>query len=258
MSWAELSSEAAPVLRESPLESERFGLSIQRATVPSGASATIDGLLSQVTASTSDVVILRYPQERVDWFAALSRLGRHALFADSLVYWRLRTGSSRRRSPADQVTTAVKPVEPATIDELMADIFAGYGNHYLANPLFDRALATAGYQDWARRSALGTPPVTVAVSGTLAGIATVTTAADHLEIELAGVRPSHQAQGLYGHLLAATEDLAAAGGRSEVVISTQGHNTNVQRAWARFGFEPIASFVTVHLVDAGLLPDRLS
>jgi hypothetical protein len=52
------------------------------------------------------------------------------------------------------------------------------------------------------------------------------------------------------------EDQAADTGVSQVLISTQGHNVRVQRAWSRYGLEPVATFVTVHLVRSGLLPAR--
>ena len=119
-----------------------------------GRQGHLDEVRALVRGSTADVVMLRYPADRVDWFAPLAGDGRVALLADSLVYWRLgRVGSGRVPAPAPNLLTAVeRDVEPETADALVADMFAAYGNHYLANPLFDPALALAGYQQWARRS----------------------------------------------------------------------------------------------------------
>lgn len=76
-----------------------------------------------------------------------------------------------------------------------------------------------------------------------------------VEILLAGVVPHAQGRGMYPHLLAAMEDWALDEGAEAVVISTQGHNTRVQRAWSRYGFEPVHSLVTAHLVRPELLAD---
>jgi len=219
-----------------------------RAVVPLDALADADTVLALVGAATEDVVVLRYPADRVGLFAHLA--GRHhALLADTLVYWRLRTGAGRRPDAVPGLVGAVEPLDAADAAALVGEIFTGYGSHYLANPLFDADAALAGYREWATGSVARTPPVVLREDGDPVAIATVDLADDHLEIELAGVRPHAQGGGRYAHLLAAVEDVAAGAGLPEVVISTQGHNVNVQRAWARYGFEPVASFVTVHLMD---------
>ena len=86
-------------------------------------------------------------------------------------------------------------------------------------------------------------------------LATVDQQQSWTEIELAGVVPAEQGRGRYGHLLAAVEDASTS---KRLVISTQGHNTGVQRAWARYGFEPVHTLLTVHLVTPGLLPMNVS
>lgn len=88
------------------------------------------------------------------------------------------------------------------------------------------------------------------------GLATLEEDGPRTEILLAGVVSGSQGRGLYAHLLRAVEDRALARGAAEVVISTQGHNTRVQRAWARYGFEPVQTFLTVHLVRSRLLRAR--
>lgn len=256
MSWQELTGAGPVVHRSSPLESERFGVSVDRVLAPLESADGEARVLDAVASSQADVVVLRYPTQ---WTALAARLsGRDLVPADQLTYWRLRTGSGRR--PAAEAGLDVVPADredpvarDRLVDELVADIFSGYGNHYTANPLFDRALALAGYQQWARRSAAEGGALVLRDAGRPVSVATTTTVEAVLEIELAGVLTARQGGGLYAHLLAGVEDLAAGGGADEVVISTQTHNVGVQRAWARYGFEPVATFTTLHLVRSGLL-----
>uniref|UniRef100_UPI0013B3D22B GNAT family N-acetyltransferase n=1 Tax=Nonomuraea lactucae TaxID=2249762 RepID=UPI0013B3D22B len=165
------------------------------------------------------------------------------------------------RAPAPAADLAVAAAsDPATVERLVADIFSAYGSHYLANPLFDPAQALAGYQDWARRTAAGDGCLALEHRGEggprLLALATLEEDAARTEILLAGVVSECQGRGLYAHLLKAVEDRTRARGASEVVISTQGHNTRVQRAWARYGFEPVQTLLTAHLVRSSLLPGR--
>lgn len=254
MSWADLRAGDEPVLRDSPAESDRFGHSVQRMTVPLDFDGDDDAVVGVLERAEADVVVLRYPAARVALFSRLLGRGRDALLADQLDYWRLNVGTGRRPEPVRALL-----VEPAVggldslVDDLVADIFAGYGNHYLANPIFDPAKALAGYQEWARGSARQGGSLVLSENGFPVALATTASEGDHREIELAGVRTGRQGQGLYPHLLAGVEDVAAAAGQVEVVISTQVHNTGVRRAWARYGFEPVACFSTVHLVAGGLL-----
>ncbi len=254
MSWRQAVEAVEVAAVPSPYETDRFGVSVDRVGVAEAAKVTLDEVRALVRGSTADVVVLRYPADRVGWFAALAGDGRVALLADSLVYWRLRVGAGRGPAPAANLRTAVdRDVEPETVDALVADMFAAYGNHYLANPLFDPALALAGYQQWARRSVAEAGAVVVRDEDRLLGLATVEQTAERTEILLAGVVSAAQGRGIYGHLLAEVERQAAERAAAEVVISTQGHNVRVQRAWARYGFEPVHALLTVHLVRPGLL-----
>lgn len=262
MSWRDVMEPGAVLTVPSPLESARFGRAIERLTVAAGAVVPFAAVREAVERSEADIVILRYPAEHVDWFAGLTTLGRTAVLADSLVYWRLRAGEGRRPGPADGLYADGAP----STEEVRAFVrrtFAAYGNHYLANPLFDPADAAEGYEEWALGSAARDGCVALRSDAGLLALATVedpmgasveagAEETSRTEILLAGVTPAAQGRGVYAHLLAAVEDRAASRGAAEVVISTQGHNTRVQRAWARYGFEPVHTLVTVHLIRGPL------
>ncbi|MGI5287069.1 GNAT family N-acetyltransferase [Nonomuraea polychroma] len=242
------------VSRESPLESARFGRSIERLTVPDGADVSLSAVRDAVRESAADILILRYPADRVDWFAGLLAIpGRDAIFADCLTYWRLGAGAGRQLKPTTLRTSGI--VGTDLVRSLVADIFRAYGNHYLANPLLDFAGALAGYQEWALQSVREERCLTLRDEETdeILGLATLNETDFRTEILLAGVVSRAQGRGLYAHLLKGVEDRTLARGAAEIEISTQAHNVRVQRAWARYGFEPIRALITVHLVRTSLV-----
>jgi GNAT superfamily N-acetyltransferase len=247
MSWYDAVVATELVAGPARYDAERFGVSVDRIAVSASASVSLPAVLTAVAESAADVVILRYPARKVRWFAALASSGRVAILADSLCYWSLGTGGGRRPAPLPDYRVGVESdLDGSVVDALVADIFGDYGNHYSANPLFDPALALTGYQEWARRSISGHGAVTVrGPHDRLVGLATIDQGPPVTEIQLAGVVSSEQGRGRYAHLLAAVEDTATT---DRLVISTQCHNTGVQRAWARYGFEPVHSLLTVHLV----------
>lgn len=248
MSWQEV-MDGAVRAGSSPLESARFGREVDRLTVPVAAGDCLPAVRDAVLGSRADVVVLRYPAEHVGWFAELAALGRTAVFADCLLYWRLRAGEGRAPAPSPDLTTA-GPGDPAVTRDLVGDIFAAYGNHYRANPLFGAAEALAGYQEWALTAAAAGGCLTLRERGTSAvwDMATLEETGPRTEILLAGVVPGARGRGVYAHLLRAVEEGALARGAAEVVIFTQAHNTRVRRAWARYGFTPAQALLTVHLI----------
>lgn len=256
MSWSDLLGDGPPALRASGAETARFGISVDRLLVADGASAPDSDVCALAADSQADLVVLRYPARRVGLFAALLEGSRDVLFADQLVYWRLRTGTGRTPAPVPGLRTVPlgggAEVE-GLVTGLVGEIFAEYGNHYLADPALDPAAALLGYQEWAASSASVDGALALLRDDTPVGLATTSTEDGVLEIELAGVLAAHQGQGLYAHLLAGVEALAQDRSAAQVVISTQAHNTGVARAWSRYGFEPMAAFTTVHLLRRGLL-----
>ena len=257
MSWDPNVVGRALITQDSPLETSRFGLSFSRAVVPlSVGESAFDDVLLFLTEDEADVVVLRYPAARVDWFARLFAADRDLICADSLTYWSLKVGTGHRPEVDLSLTaTVADAVDPQLIDGLVDDIFTGYGNHYLANPLLSPESALAGYREWAQHSAAHDTVVSLTRRGEgLVGLATLESSAQTCEIQLAGIKPRFQQHGFYAHLLAGCEDFATNMSANQLVISTQAHNANVQRAWARYGFEPIGTFLTVHAVRKGLLP----
>ena len=258
MSWDGL--QGATVTRSaSAVESDRFGMTIGRVVVgdqcPEQEAAP--ALTAEFDQAPEELLIVRWPTRLVTLGAAAAASSRAVVPADVLVYWEVPASELRPDAAAltaDDLRVTV-PSEAddasrAALDLVVRDSFAGYGNHYTANPRLDRDLALTGYLDWARRALDDNPQDVVLLhhGDQPIGVATLTTGADgqDLEILLAGLTGTTQGQGWYRHLLAGVGDQARARGCSRVIISTQVHNIRVQRAWARSGFRPFGAVTTVH------------
>lgn len=266
MSWDSLAG--ADVRHEpSDAESDRFGLTMARLTVGRAVAADdaavgleMTRLLVEVDA---DVVVVRYPAERLGLAAAVARSGRDVLAAGSLTYWaapvgEVDPGQAGRGGDLTVRTLAELGAGAGLLDDLVADAFSSYRNHYAADPLLDARAALEGYQEWARSSAERSPDdvLVLLLAGLPVGMATLVDSqapGEHVEVLLAGLRTSAQGRGLYGTLLATVAHAGQERGARRLVISTQTHNVRVQRAWVRAGLRPVAAVETLHAVRRGLV-----
>jgi GNAT superfamily N-acetyltransferase len=272
VAWDDLTG-AGVHLSSSPIETTRFGVSIGRLSVgwdlPTGGTAheaAASALADALDRSPDDVVVVRYPAHLVRLGAVVAGSGRDIIPAGALTYWGAEAKGIPRTTddnldvvPAASLSGSAADVG-RVLDDVIADSFAGYGNHYLANPLLDRNAGLAGYQDWARRSLRGDRDALVLLAaGVPIGMATLVGSGDgrsHLEVLLAGMVTAAQGRGQYSVLLAACAAEAHRRGLSRLIISTQVHNVRVQRAWVRLGLSPFAAIETVHAVRRNLLDLR--
>ncbi|HWD79793.1 MAG TPA: N-acetyltransferase, partial [Kribbella sp.] len=152
MSWYDALEAGELTVRPSVDAAKRFGISIDRMSVSASAGTPLAEVLSAVEKSTADVIVLRYPARETTWFAALASGPRQALLADTVTCWALPVGKGRRPAPLAGFTTQVEDdLDDELVDDVVADVFGDSGNHYCSNPVFERALALAGRQEWARR-----------------------------------------------------------------------------------------------------------
>ena len=272
MAWDDLTGTDVR-LSSNAVETARFGVSIARLSVgwdlpTSGPTFEFaaEAVSDALARSPDDVVVVRYPAQVIRLGAVVARSGRTVVPAGALTYWGARaesvptvTGEDLAVEPAASLPGSAADVG-RMLDDVVADSFAGYGNHYLANPLLDSGAALAGYQEWARRSLPGDRDALVLVGSTgPIGVATLVGSHDgrsHLEVLLAGLVSAAQGRGSYAVLLSACAGEARRRGLDRLIISTQVHNVRVQRAWARLGLRPFAAVETVHAVRTALVaPD---
>jgi len=259
MTWDQL-LEPGLTVRDSPLETGRFGRSITRLTIGSGP-VDADHLLTVIGDHTADVLIVRYDAARLDLPSTFARSDRAVVPAGTLTYWEEPVSAAEPPTRSNLEVLPADRMDLQTVAEVVRQIvrasFQDYGNHYTADPLLERSAALAGYEDWAVRSLRETPGNVLVMTdlGEPIGMATLESGSDgsHLEILLAGLIPAAQGRRLYGSLLDGCARVAVARGAGRMVISTQVHNVRVQRAWARHGLRPYAAIETVHLIDRDLL-----
>lgn len=236
----------------SEAESRRFDMPIGRVVVGYDAvpGPELEAQVRSVVESASDeLLVVRYP-------SAFTRVGaqfpgREVIPADVLMYWEIDAAPLADVEPREGLVAEVAIADDESRDALkqvLLDSFRGYGSHYTANPRLDPELALEGYLEWALGAFEKDPQnaIILRADGAPVGIATLSPADDHLEIELAGLSGASQGQGWYRHLLVGVGQEALRRGLDRVVISTQAANIRVQRAWVNAGMKPFASVTTVH------------
>ncbi len=261
MTWRDLQGRAVTT-SPSPVETERFGVSIARVVVGVDAAwdDAVDGALTTACAREEDVLVVRWPSTLVQCGAALATSKRDILPADTLMYWKVAAEQliEADRSLPGELRIRRGASARDNLDTVVARTFGGYINHYSANPLLGRDLALEGYVHWVLRTAHDDPDcfVVAVYKEEEVGVATwcVDPAGDHVEILLAGLVPEVRGRGWYSRLLGEVGRAASGLGVPRVVISTQASNLAVQRAWVAAGFKPFAAVTTAHAVRRGLLP----
>ncbi|WP_187976158.1 GNAT family N-acetyltransferase [Mycetocola sp. JXN-3] len=219
----------------------------------------VDQLSRRIGSCEDDVIILRYPSRLVALADRVAPENRRVLPAGGLLYWEVRadtyvaaaraSGVEIERFRGGSLSASSKKTRALA---MLRDSFDGYVNHYAANGLFEPTVVADGYLEWAQNTLLDPSGIAyiLTVDGAVVGAATVSEdpELDVHEIELAAIGAEYQRRGLYRHLLDGIVAGARADGVDRVVISTQSHNTNVQRAWARAGLVPALAVETAHLV----------
>lgn len=144
--------EAPGSPERSAVESRRFGLSVGRLHVSPRARYGVEALVEAIDSSDFDVVILRYPAERIEWFGALARGRRRPLFADSVHVLQLplpsqtgpdpeAAGARFERVDHESFPSFVRALGPA---------FKDHTPHYAANPWLPSVPAEEVYEGWMR------------------------------------------------------------------------------------------------------------
>ena len=254
-------SESALVspLHYSPLESARFGLRVFR-----GNAATIDArsLREAIAAEHVDVAILRVPVQSPDSLARLAQAGLNPIVADTLVHYEVDLQERVANAPRDS-RLRLRPAGAADADLLEAmarATFTGYVSHYSANPRFHASDILDGYAEWAARH------VRSPADGAAAWIVErdsqpvafschrIQPSGEEAVGVLNGVLPEARGRGVYRDMLRAMLIEFANRGAQRFVISTQAHNTAVQRVWLDEWLRLTRSESTLHFNAS--MPDR--
>lgn len=263
-------TDTVPVPESSVVESERFGLKTSRVHVGPRTSCSVSELAQAIRADDADLVILRYPADRLDWYATLVReTGYRVIFSESLllqtvdlpgpVAEREPEGRITFRSLGDEAATAQGAQAWRVVDDIVAGAFAGHRPHYRSNPYIPVVPLADIYGEWLRSMA-ETPEGRVllwCLDGEPAGVIgfdwfEVADGQRQAEIKFwAPNRALTKRRRRYfeaARAITESHDLLEGDGvgRSASVIQT--HNLWPIRTMLRMGYKPELVVITLHLV----------
>jgi ribosomal protein S18 acetylase RimI-like enzyme len=243
-------------LQISLTESQRFGMSVGRLSVPFSSVESDDEIAQLCADSSYDLIIVRVSADRAGILSSLQGLvERSVLQADTLEYfaWDLSNLPSESGESLDFETHASNQFE--TIRSLVEVSFSGYRNHYSENPQLARSATVEGYLEWVERAMqaetsrmfLATKTGQLEPLGFI--VADVNVQQHIAEVLLNGVDPAHRRQGVYQTcLIGAARALRQIDGMTKLVISTQSANTSVKAAWNQLGLRHWFDINTFHVM----------
>lgn len=232
----------------SPIDGERFGISIARVRVE--APDDLRSVNEFCRESGVDLLIARCPASELRTAQAMERDGFSLM--DTLVYFA--RDLHKTPIPSDVGKVPIRPVRPGEEDavkDVAAESFRGYFGHYHADERLDRKDCDDVYTSWARRSCVSrdvADEVLVAdLDGKVVGFATLRLdSPDEGEGVLFGVAPEAQGHGIYRSFMIRGMEWCASKGATRMVVSTQVTNNAVQKVWVRVGFEPSHAYYGFH------------
>jgi ribosomal protein S18 acetylase RimI-like enzyme len=241
-------------LRHSKIESDRFGISIARLNVSINCSASDTEIVKVCKESSANLLILRVPSSRIRLACELAEISNKIAFqADTLVYFskNLKSIVERRNKSENLKLVTASSDDEARVIDLARVVFRDYPNHYQSNRALDSKLILEGYIEWASNGVNDQKKLTVIIedqNSNAIAFALVAFGEEGAEIELNGVHPDFQNQGVYSALLESLMAQLANQKVANLSISTQIQNTRVIRAWIKAGFILDFSLNTYHLI----------
>jgi ribosomal protein S18 acetylase RimI-like enzyme len=241
-------------LRHSKIESDRFGISIARLNVSINCSASDTEIVKVCKESSANLLILRVPSSRIQLACELAEISNKIAFqADTLVYFskNLKSIVERRNKSENLKLVTASSDDEARVIDLARVVFRDYPNHYQSNRALDSKLILEGYIEWASNGLNDQEKLTVIIedrNSNAIAFALVAFGEEGAEIELNGVHPDFQNQGVYSALLESLMAQLANQKVANLSISTQIQNTRVIRAWIKAGFILDFSLNTYHLI----------
>lgn len=252
---SQFTNDKPPIIEESAVESQRFGLNIGRLLVPFESPMSDTEIAALCSKSAFKLVFVRAHSSRNLLAESLSSLPTHrSLHADTLLYFVRPLNALNKApvaNPAISSMGTLKESELQSFLELVHETFASYINHYSANSLLPKNLALDGYVEWAStllNSDQGHIFVARDNQEQLLSFIAIQSEGKTSEIILNGTRPSAQGLGIYPTLLCFVCSELSNLGFHELVTSTQSSNSNVIKVWIDSGFNYLAAINTFHVI----------
>lgn len=238
----------APPVDLSPIDGERFGIIVARASV--AAPDTLVSVNGFCRDKGVTLLIARCPASELGTAQAMERDG--FFLVDTLVYYARHL--EKTPIPSDIGKVPIRPVRPGeeeAVQRVAAESFRGYFGHYHADGRLPRKQCDQVYTSWAVRSCTSrevADEVLVAeLDANIVGFATLRlNGPEEGEGVLFGISPSAQGHGIYRSFMIRGMEWCVSKGATRMIVSTQINNVAVQKVWARLGFEPSHAYYTFH------------
>jgi ribosomal protein S18 acetylase RimI-like enzyme len=241
-------------LRQSKIESDRFGINVARMSISINCPDSDLEIARVCKESSADLLILRFPSSRTRLARELAEISDKIAFqADTLVYFskNLKSIVERRNISENLKLVTANGNDESRVIDLARVVFCDYPNHYQSNRALESKLILDGYIEWASKGLNDPEKLTVIIedqNSNAIAFALVGFGEEGAEIELNGVHPDFQNQGIYSALLELLIAQLASQKVEKLSISTQIQNTRVIRAWIKAGFSLDFSLNTYHLI----------
>jgi hypothetical protein len=243
VSYWDYEPDRPPQVSVSKAESQAFGISIVRANYSSWCE--IDSEL-EAAMQENDLVILRsrdvVPFEELAGFTVIQ--------AGCLVYWVSEVDPDFEVGDPDyQLVMNLTGNALTNFSDVLRDSFSDYKNHYDFNPTLNGPATSEAYLNWAM-SRVDSDALTGLLTFQEAPIGVISAVQrdDVVEVEIAGIASSAQGQGHYKYLIGQLWSMVNQPNSSQLVISTQIENQNVQSAWNKLGLKPQFEIYTTHIM----------
>ena len=232
-------------------ESRRFGLRVFRHTADHFNPAEIEAL---TVDNMADLVICRVPAVHL---SKLSELSTPHVVADILVHYSTDNLESLRVRDMSLRFDECQVGDVGELRKVVRQVFHDYTSHYSSNPILDKKLVLEGQVEWAISHVGGSDRTAFLVrkSNEIVGFFTHLYEPETTEIVFGGVLPVGRGQGVYRTAIRHGINTAIERGHKAVHVSTQAHNTVVQRVWISEGFTLLEPQVTFH-INAMLAKDK--
>lgn len=232
-------------------ESDASGLSVGRLNLPSGTAIKGAEVVEATKRSGLDLVIFRYPSDKVEMAAQLQDPELKVLQADTLLYFASDL-TTHNMLPTNTYVLVANESHLALLETTVRSVFGDYTNHYASNPAFRAINVAEAYVDWTQTLIQNSNYAVLLQFNSdneCVGMALLDERDKcYTEILLAGIMPNCRREGHYAELLIAISNRSMELAKTTVTISTQASNIGVMRAWCRAGFLPTHSINTIHLM----------
>lgn len=238
-------------LKHSKYDSLRFGLNIHR--TPFVSEIDSPKLLRYILEHNVDMAIIRIPSTKLRDLQSLDRTGMPYLVADTLAYYHfdLLNNDVKPLGNQDLTFKIATQEDHEILNEMVAESFGNYVNHYRVNHFFDNKLVTEGYQDWVRSYAEEDPNRIcwlVYKGDEIVGFGTFNF---EREVKMKGilyaVRPQYRKQGILRDIIRHAQKYAQDRGCEYMRATAQIENVPLQHCWTSEGFDLHHTVNTIHI-----------